>query len=196
MSRHIRILFVDDDPDYCSLVRSMLHETPDLQLVGWAATREEALALVQALEPDIVLMDLRLSAQDLEGIDVSRQIRLHSNAKVIILTGCEDREICIHACKLSYSSGYVYKSQWPLLIPTIREVAAGPTPMEYLIRSLKLAELSTAELTVFHSMLGKPVELISAEKTIANQKTSIFRKLGVKNAKELVHIFCDCANRD
>lgn len=195
MSRHIRILFVDDDPDYYTLVRSMLHETAELQLAGWAATREEALVLVQTLVPDIVLMDLSLSAQDMEGIEVSRQIRLHTNAKVIILTGCEDQEICIHACKMSYSSGYVYKSQWPLLIPTIREVAAGPTPMEYLIRSLKLAELSTAELTVFHTMIGKPMELISAEKTIANQKTSIFRKLGVKNTKELLHIFGDHTGR-
>lgn len=194
MLPHIRILFVDDDPDFCTLVGSMSRETPDIELVGCAAAKDEALILTEALRPDIVVMDLTLSESDMEGITAARQIRLTTNAKVIILTGCEDQEVCIHACKQSYASGYIYKSQWKLLMPTVRETAAGPTPMEILIRSLKLAELSPAELSVFKFMVGEPVELISAEKTIANQKTSVFRKLGVKNSRELQHIFSSAAN--
>ncbi|MDF2921797.1 MAG: DNA-binding response regulator [Paenibacillaceae bacterium] len=189
MCRPIRVLLVEDDPDFRMLMRGMIRETSDLELAGEACCKEEAVSCAAALQPDIVLMDLKLSSADMDGIPAAKQIRLDTRAKVIIVTGFEDRDITLEACKKSFASGYIYKSQRLLLVPTIRQTAAGLTPTEIFIQSLMLAELSTAERTVFHFMTGAPVQLISSEKTIANQKTSIFRKLGVKNSQELIHLF-------
>ncbi len=185
----IRLIIVEDDMDFTFLIRQMLKNEPDLELVGHASSRDEAIKLAQELKPHIVLMDLNLSSTKLDGVEASREIRRTTNAKVIILTSFEDPKIVIEASKNSFASGYVFKSQFELIPDSIRRTAKGHTPQEYLINSLILAELSPAEQAIFNSMLGREVATLSSQKTIANQKTSIFKKLGIKNQAELIHIF-------
>lgn len=189
METLIRTMLVEDDADFIFLIRQMLESESDLQLVGCARDRSEAVQMAVSLKPDIVLMDLNLSSTGLDGIDASRDIRRLTSAKVIILTSFEDPKTVIEASKKSFASGYVFKSQFTLIPDCIRETHGGHTPQEYLIRSLMLSQLSPAELAVFNSMVGVEVQVLSSQKTIANQKTNIFKKLGVKSQSELVHIF-------
>ena len=187
----IRILIVEDDLDFCYLIKNTLSTLDGFSVLGECQDASHALALAMELQPDIVLMDLNLSSTDLDGIEAGRQIRLATDAKIIILTAFEDPEIVIDACVGSFASAYVFKSQFEILEDTIRNTALGSTPQKYLIHAAILSCLSSAERSVFDLMLGKKVDLQSSSKTIANQKTSILKKLGLKSQKELLHIFSE-----
>ena len=189
MDNPIRVFIMEDDPDFCFLIRSTLLRQPDMQIVGAAAGREEAVLSATRLNPDIVLADLNLSYSKMDGIDAAREIRLATQAKIIILTAFENPQIVTEASKRAFASGYVFKSQFDFLVETIRKTAVGSTPQEHLIRQLLLSELSPAELSVMDMLLGGDIKLQSSQKTISNQKTSLLKKLGLKSQKELVHLF-------
>ena len=70
----IRVLIVDDHPVVRSGLVAVLGSEPGLELVGAAASGEEALDLVAALQPDVVLCDLRLG-EGLDGVGVTRAVR-------------------------------------------------------------------------------------------------------------------------
>jgi len=185
----IKILIVEDDPDFNFLLRSLLEQEEDFMLSGCAEAKDEAVKLAQEVQPQIVLMDLNLSPSDpLSGVEAAREIQLVSFAKVILLTSIEDPEISIEASKKAFASGYIFKRQFELISETIRKTAYGHTPQEDFIRALILSDLSYAERTVLDMMLGKDIKLLSSEKTIANQKTKIFKKLGVKHTSELLRL--------
>ena len=185
----IRILIVEDDEDFGFLIRSTLQKNPDMKVIGTAQTRAQAVEEACRIQPDIVLMDLCLDKVQMDGIEAARTIRLQTNAKIIILTSYEDEDTINTACKESFASGYIFKSQCSLLTETIRMTATGRTPQEALIQSLILADLTSSEKAVFQSLMGKEIKLLSSPKTIANQKTALLQKLGLKNVKELLHIF-------
>ena len=186
--RPLRILTVEDDLDFAYLIQATLNREPDMQVAGHAADEPSALRLTEELSPDIVLMDLNLSSSPLDGVRAARNIRLRSDSRLIILTAYEDPDTVVKACKQSFASGYIFKSQFGCLAETIRRMAAGPTPQLHMIRSLILSDLSAAEQTVLQMLLGKDVNLRSSAKTIANQKSSILKKLGLRRQEELIHL--------
>lgn len=185
----IRIIIVEDDPDFQYLIQQSLSAQPDLALAACCQDGEEALLAAVRIRPHIVLMDLALPADPMQGVLAARRIRLETKAKVILLTSYEDPATVVQASVNSFASAYVMKSQFPLLLPTIRETAQGVTPQAHLICSALLQSLTPAEMAVFQYMLGAPVTLHSSEKTIANQQTSILHKLGLQNKQQLRHVF-------
>lgn len=187
--KKIRILLIENDIDFVYLIRKTIEQTDDLTFCTYAENGYAGLELALKLRPDIVLTDLNLTGNNLDGIEVSRQIRLSTNAKVLLLTSFEDPSIVISASKKSFACGYIFKSQCQNLCGIIRESATGITVQEHFIQELILKDLSSAERSVFDMMLGRNVDILSSEKTIANQKTSVFKKLGIKNQQELQHIF-------
>ena len=134
-------------------------------------------------------MDLCLAHSPIDSAEASRQIRLQTDARVIILTSREDFETVIRASTHAFASAYLFKSNFPVLIPMIRETAQGVTSQAHLICSALLAPLTDAERSVLRHLLGEDVRLHSASKTISNQQTGILRKLGLPGKKELTHIF-------
>ena len=184
----IRIMVVEDDPDFQYLIQQTLSAQADLALVSCCKDGEDAFLAAARVSPHIVLMDLALPADPMEGVLAGR-IRLATKAKVILLTSYEDPATVVQASVKAFASAYVMKSQFPLLLPTIRETAQGVTPQSHLICSALLQSLTPAEMAVFQYMLGTPVTLHSSEKTIANQQTSILRKLGLQNKQQLRHVF-------
>ena len=101
----IGVLVVEDDDDFCFLIGDTLGREPDMRILGSTASGEEAVYLAQRLDPDIVLMDLNLSLEELDGIEAARKIRLYTRAKVILVTAFEAQSIVIDACKRSFASG-------------------------------------------------------------------------------------------
>lgn len=80
-----RVLVVDDEPLVRRTLKQILASYEDLQLVGEAANGEEAIAAVARLQPDIVVMDIRMPA--LDGIAAARQIRAKApHVKIIGLS--------------------------------------------------------------------------------------------------------------
>ena len=185
----IRILCVEDDLDYRYLLEQALRREADFELCAMCADGESAVQTALAKQPDIVLMDLCLSDSPLDGAEAARQIRLQTDARVIILTSREDFETVIHASTQAFASAYLFKSNFSVLIPMIRETAQGITSQAHLICSAMLAPLTDAERSVLRHILGEEINLHSSSKTISNQQTGILRKLGLPGKKELTHIF-------
>lgn len=185
----IRILVVEDDPDFQYLIQQSLMSNKDFLVTGCCRDGASACLAAKAEEPDIVLMDLALPRDPMEGAAAARRIRLETRAKVILLTAYDDPATVIQASVAAFASAYVLKSQFAILAPTIRETAKGTTPQSHLICSALLQKLTPAELTVFQHMIGLPIALHSSAKTIANQQTSVLHKLGLHSKQQLCHVF-------
>ena len=117
------------------------------------------------------------------------ELRLRTCAQLLILGPSKDRAAVIETSTQTFASGYISPEQIPFLHQIICETWRGDTPQKILIRELILSSLTAAERKVLEILLGARDDLLSSPKTIANQKTSIFHKLGLKNLQELQHIF-------
>ena len=188
-TKKLRIFTVEDDSDFAFLIHTTLNREKDIVVVGHASNEEDAFRKLPDLKPDLVLMDLNLSSSPSDGISAGRRVRLETDARLVILSGYEDASIVVDACKQTFASGYLFKSQFEILPDALRRMASGPTPQLALIRSLILSDLSSAEQTVLELMLGAAITLRSSSKTIANQKSSILKKLGLHSQDEILHLF-------
>jgi len=120
----IRVLVVDDHFVVRAGVASYIDSQSDMTLVGDAASCSDALACVDELEPDVVLMDVRL--RDGSGIDTTRKIRdNHPTTKVVMFTTYADLDLLRQSIEAG-ASGYVVKRMaLKALVDTIRRVVAG-----------------------------------------------------------------------
>ncbi len=118
------ILVADDHPAFRSGLRQMLVGVPDLTVVGEAATGAQALELVETLEPEVVVMDLRMP--DLDGIEATRRLQqLPRPPAVIVLTMFEDDD-SVFAAMRAGALGYLLKgSEEDEIVRAVRAVAAG-----------------------------------------------------------------------
>lgn len=112
----IRTLVVDDDPMAASIHRSYLERIDGFEVAGEAHTGEEALAQVEALRPDLVLLDIYLP--DLSGLDVLRQLReRESPVDVIAVTAAKD----VETLRSAIHGGVVHYLVKPFFFDTLRE---------------------------------------------------------------------------
>jgi DNA-binding NarL/FixJ family response regulator len=120
----ISVLLVDDEPLLRLGFRMVLESQPDVTVVGEAADGATAIARTAELDPDVVLMDVRMPGVD--GIDATREIvRDHSRSRVLILTTFDLDEYAFAGLKAG-ASGFLLKNVPPEhLISAIRAVAAG-----------------------------------------------------------------------
>src|SRR5262245_45518561 len=103
----LHILLADDHPVFRHGLKTLLGETADLQVVGEATTGDEAIELAESLQPDLVLMDVRMPGTS--GIDATRRI-LHASPliKVLVVTMFEDDASVFTALRAG-ARGYVLK---------------------------------------------------------------------------------------
>ena len=191
MNDKIRVLLVDDNDDFAVLFKNIVAADERLDYLGHASDRRSGVEAACRMNPDIVVMDLDLSGEALEGIDAAKEIRVKTGTKILFLTVYDRYETVITASKKAFASGYIFKSHFQMITDAIYNTAASDTPQKDLIRELILSGLTSAERGVFDRIMkGDDDEAIhSSASTIANQKTSIFRKLGLKSTKELKTVF-------
>lgn len=120
----ISILLVDDEPLLRLGFRLVLESQPDFAVVGEAADGAAAVSRTAELDPDIVVMDVRMPGMD--GIEATREIvRTHPRSRVLILTTFDIDEYAFPGLKVG-ASGFLLKNVPPEdLISAIRTVAAG-----------------------------------------------------------------------
>ena len=184
----IRLILLEDDPDFAFLVRQKISEDKQLSLEGIADNRTAGVIMAKKLQPDIALIDLNLTDGQATGIKAAHEIRTTTDTKVLLLTSVEREDMIIKAGKEAYASAYIKKSNFRTLRARIHECAHSLTPEALYIKTLLLSDLTDTERYVVRQIMGEEVTCTSSPKTIANQKTSIFHKIGVKNMEELLRV--------
>lgn len=136
----ITVLIVDDHELVRVGLRSVLSRVEDIRVVGEANSGEEALARIAGLNPQVVLLDLRLPGMN--GVDTCRRIKeLHPQVAVIILTSFAEDEEIMGAVQAG-ASGYLLKQVGSnQLVEAVRTVAAGNSFLDPEVTSRLLARL-------------------------------------------------------
>jgi DNA-binding NarL/FixJ family response regulator len=121
--RPVRVLLVDDQELVRRGLRMVLEEEPDLQVVGEAADGDQAVHATATLQPDVVVMDVRMPGTD--GVEATRQIAAAGPARVLILTTFDLDEYAFSALRHG-ASGFLLKDVPPSqLVDAIRNIADG-----------------------------------------------------------------------
>ena len=141
-SRPIRVLVVDDNAGFRESLLSLL-EAGNLQVVGEAGSGAEALGLVRALTPDVVLMDVRMPTMD--GIEATRLLKADfPDLGVVALSGHEDQEI-VRGMLVAGASGYVLKdSDGDEILTAVTRAAEGGALLSSQVTPRVIEELTEA----------------------------------------------------
>jgi len=194
----IRILTVDDHPLLLEGLATIIRTQPEMVLVGQASNGRGAIKQVQALQPDVTLIDLRLP--DMSGIDAMIAILAQRpQARIIIMTTFEGDGPVQRALEAGASS-YILKNMPPKeIVEAIRRVHAGkkrlPTPVAAKIaETLGNEKLTHREVEVFrHTADGErnrdiAYKLFIAEETVKAHMRQIMQKLGASDRTHAVTI--------
>ena len=192
--RRIRILIVDDHPVVRAGLTSMLGTQAELEVIGSASSGEEALAKLSQLEPDVLLLDLRMHG--MSGVDTLMAMKRSAHdVRVIILTSFETDEDIYRAVQAG-AHGYLLKdTSLREMVEAIRTVHAGK---RYIPRDIaaRLAErmmrtdLTPREIEILKLLSKGPTNkeigraLSISENTVKNHVNSIIEKLEVSDRTE------------
>jgi len=202
----IRVLVVDDQPLVRSGFRMVLEERADLELVGEATDGVQALELARELDPDVILMDVRMP--NLDGVEATRRlVEDGARARILVLTTFDLDEYVYAAIKAG-ASGFLLKDVEPAeLVDAIRVVAAGnslfgPEATERLVSRFSqppaegdlgsldaLTEREREILRLLATGLSNAElaqQLFLSETTVKTHVSSVLRKLGVRDRVQAV----------
>lgn len=209
----IRILLVDDHAVLREGLRSILVLEPDMEVVGEAADGEQAVRLAQELQPDVVLMDIRLPGMD--GIEATRRVRLASPNSAIVILTMHDADEFLFAAVREGAAGYLLKSLPSAeVVRAVRAAARG----ESLLHPAMARRLMEGYATLSRGEAGPGAEaqhrdksqltpreaevlqllvqgasnreiaeqLFLSDKTVKQHVTKILRKLGVRSRSQAI----------
>ncbi|MEH1998559.1 MAG: response regulator transcription factor [Nostoc sp.] len=198
----IRILLVDDQHLIRQGLKSMLESNDQMQVIGEAENGQRALEQIATLQPDIVLMDIRMPVMD--GVAATKAIaQQYPEIKVLVLTTFDDDEYVFQAMRLG-AKGYLLKDTEPdelmlailsvykgqtLLGPGLFEKALMPiaAPVPSVEPRPELAHLTPRELDVLRLIAcganNREIaeSLFLSENTVKNYVTNILSRLNLRD---------------
>jgi DNA-binding NarL/FixJ family response regulator len=197
----IRVVIVEDHTLLREGTRQILEQWRDIEIVGEAGRGDEAVALIDRLEPDVVLLDMRLPGMN--GIEVTRAVTSkHRAIRLLLLSAYDDEEYVAEALNAG-AAGYLLKTTpGAKLVEAVRAVHSGATVLQDEL-SHKLAmrathpesfgpRLSERELSVLRltarGMSSKEIagNLRISQRTVEGHLNNIYSKLGVNSRTEAV----------
>ncbi|MGY1824516.1 response regulator [Geodermatophilus sp. SYSU D00079] len=197
----IRVLVVDDHPVVRGGLVGWLHAQDDLTVVAEAGDGQEALALVAAHEPDVVLMDLRMPRMD--GVTATERLAVsHPGVRVLVLTTYDTDADIVRAVGAG-ATGYLLKdAPLPQLADAVRAAARGETVLAPPVAARLVSHLrapavdapTARELEVLagvargltNAEIGR--ELFIGEATVKTHLLRVFAKLGVDDRTRAVMV--------
>lgn len=195
------VLLVDDHPVVRSGLRAVLDSSEAVQIVGEAATGEEAITLAGHLRPDVVLCDLRLGA-GINGIETTAALRALDPAPAVLILTTFDRDAEILGAIEAGSAGYLLKDVAPdIIIDGIQRAASGdmvlaPDLASRVLRGMRnpLPRLTAREIEVLKLLATGSTNreisraLFVTEATVKSHLNHIFTKLDVDSRSRAVHL--------
>ncbi|GAB2972776.1 response regulator [Saccharothrix stipae] len=202
----IRVLIADDQALVRGGFRMILESRDDLDVVGEAADGAQAVALTAALDPDVVLMDVRMPGVD--GLEATRRIVTSgSPARVLVLT-TYDVDDSVYAALRAGASGFLLKDVRPVeLVEAVRVVARGdallapsvtrrlldrfvdalPAPSPRALDALTGREVEVLRL-VSSALSNAEIarHLVLTEATVKTHVSAVLRKLGLRDRVQAV----------
>ncbi len=204
----IRILLVDDQALFREGLHTLLSVHADLEVVGEANNGQEAIQKTAELNPDVILMDLRMPI--LNGVAATRRITAqHPDVRVIVLTTFDDDEDIFEGLRAG-AIGYLLKDvPSPKLVEAIRAAARGESSLQPSVAAKIVAEFTrmTAQTPppqpLVEPLSGRELEILQlvgtgasnkevaaqlfiAEGTVKNHMSNILGKLGVRDRTQAV----------
>jgi DNA-binding NarL/FixJ family response regulator len=208
----ISVLLVDDQPLLRTGFRMILSSTPDITVVGDVSDGAAAIRAVDALHPDVVLMDVRMPGMD--GVEATRRIvGSGSDSRVLILTTFDLDEYAFAGLRAG-ASGFLLKDVPPIeLMGAIRAVASGDAVVspritrQLLDRYAAALPMAAEDADAPHPLLANLTdregdvllamarglsnaeiarELVLAEATVKTHVTRILSKLGLRDRVQVV----------
>ena len=202
----IRVLLADDEALLRGGISMILGAQPDIDVVGEAADGAEAVEQARRLNPDVVLMDIRMPGMD--GLEATRRLMLNGAPKVVVLTTFDLDEYVYEAMRAG-AVGFLLKTAPPaelagavraavrgdaLLAPEVTrrlldEFARGPAPGALPSRLEELTEREREVLLHIGRGLSNgeiASTLIVSEATVKTHVNRIFAKLGLRDRVQAV----------
>ncbi len=194
------VLIVDDHPVVRSGLRAVL-SSDAVEVIGEAATGEEAIALATHLKPDVVLCDLRLG-EGIDGVETTSALRALDPAPAVLILTTYDRDAEILGAIEAGAAGYLLKDVAPETIADgIVRAAAGdmvlaPNLASRVLRSMRqpMPKLTDREIEVLRllatGVTNKEIAktLFVSEATVKSHLAHIFTKLGVETRSRAIHV--------
>ena len=200
----IKILIADDHPVVREGLSAMLSKDPEIQVVGEAENGAQAINKARELQPDIILMDLRMP--EVDGVEAMRQIRVKNpDMKFIVLTTYDNDEYIFKGIEAGARAYLLKDAPREELFEAIRAVYRGESLIQPAVAGKVLdrfAELSR-QVQVPGALSEREVEVLKliakgsankfiavslsiGESTVKTHIQSIFQKLGVGDRTEAV----------
>ncbi|MFD7656702.1 response regulator [Actinosynnema sp. NPDC059797] len=202
----IRVLIADDQALVRGGFRMILESRDDVEVVGEAADGAEAVALTAELDPDVVLMDVRMPGVD--GLTATRRIvASDAGARVLVLT-TYDVDDSVYAALRAGASGFLLKDVRPVeLVEAVRVVARGdallapsvtrrlldrfvqalPAPSPRVLDVLTEREREVLRLVALAMSNAEiAAHLVLTEATVKTHVSAVLRKLGLRDRVQAV----------
>jgi DNA-binding NarL/FixJ family response regulator len=201
----IRLLLADDHPVFLSGLQVTFGDQADMEVVGTVAEGDAAVEQVEALEPDVVLMDIRMAPTN--GIDATRRVLARRpDTAIIVLTMFDDDESVFTALAAG-ARGYLVKgAPQERIVEAVRAVAAGQLVFGQDVAAQVLAffaEQRRNPRSAFPALTERETEVLEliasgrsnsaiaralglSEKTVRNNVSVIFAKLQVADRSEAI----------